>query len=331
MEQRPRRASASPPSQANLVAFSKDGRWLAACTATGGLNLWQLDDPQSAKLITLEDIGTKGQSTTFAFAPDGRRLVSGDQDGGLRTWDLPDGHQRPSVPSRRGQVASLSVSGDGRYLLQVSQDRQAQVWDLENGRSLSSLEGDWIAGVLSPDGSRAYLTADKDGEIVVVNREENRTLPTIFARPQGTSQRFGKLAISPDGRWIAAGSLEGPLACLWEASSGTLVQTVRGHLDPHPITSVGFSGDSRHWLTASEDGSVKVWDRENLDAAQAPVASYAARTTPRRATRSPFPRPNSHLMLPARWSGAESTASSSSGTARPVRSTWEASATRSSQ
>ncbi len=41
--------------------------------------------------------------------------------------------------------------------------------------------------------------------------------------------------------------------------------------------------------------------------------------------------PNSHLMLPARWLGAGSTASSSSGTARPVPSTWEASAMRSSR
>ncbi|AGA30374.1 WD40 repeat-containing protein [Singulisphaera acidiphila DSM 18658] len=263
------------PDSANSVTFSKDGRWLAACTTSGVLRLWQLTGPKTAELLPLEDAGTKGQTTSFAFSPDGRKLVSGDQDGGLRTWDLPDGHQRPPVPARRGQVASLSVSGDGRYLLQVSQDRQAQVWDLENGRSLSSLDGDWVAGVLSPDGSRAYLTAEKDGEIVAIDREENRTLPTTYARPEATRQRFGKLAISPDGHWIAAGSLEGPIACLWEASSGTLVQTVRGHLDPHPITSVGFSGDSRHWLTASEDGSVKVWDRENLDPAQAPVASYA--------------------------------------------------------
>ncbi|SIO05814.1 WD40 repeat [Singulisphaera sp. GP187] len=262
------------PDNANLVAFSKDGQWLAACTATGALRLWQLTGPKPAELLPLENVGTKGQTTTFAFAPDGRKLVSGDKDGGLRTWNLPDGHQRPPVPARRGQVASLSVSGDGRYLLQVSQDRQAQVWDLENGRSLNSLDGDWIAGVLSPDGSRVYLTAEKDGEIVVIDREENRILPTVFKRPEATPQRFGKLALSPDGHWIAAGSLEGPIACLWEASSGTLVQTVRGHLDPHPITSVGFSGDSRHWLTASEDGSVKVWDRENIDAAQAPVATY---------------------------------------------------------
>lgn len=262
------------PDAANRVGFSNDGGWLAVCTASGVLRAWQVTGPKSVEALALEDAETNGQMTTFAFAPDGRRLVSGDQSGGLRTWQLPDGHQRPMIPARRGQVATLSVSGDGRYLLQVSQDRQAQVWDLEHGRSLTTLAGDWIAGVLSPDGKRAYLTADQDGEIVVVDREEGRTLPTLFKRPDGMRQRFGKLAVSPDGHWIAAGSLEGPIACLWEASSGTLVQTVRGHLDPNPITAVSFSGDSRHWITASEDGSVKVWDRENIDANPAAIATY---------------------------------------------------------
>ena len=58
----------------------------------------------------------------------------------------------PPIPPRRGQVAGLSVSGDGRYLLQVSQDWQAQVWDLQDGRGLTTIEGTWTAGVLTPDG-----------------------------------------------------------------------------------------------------------------------------------------------------------------------------------
>ena len=52
------------------------------------------------------------------------------------------------------------------------------------------------------------------------------------------------------------------------------------------MTAVSFAGDSRHWLTASEDGSVKIWDRDNIDAAPAPVATYSM-TDPR--TGDPVP------------------------------------------
>jgi len=265
------------PASANLVAFSQDDRWLVACASTGALRAWRLDENAVYQPVELEDMGEASNraTTTFAISPDGRKLVSGDQDGGLRFWDLPDGHQRPPILARRGQVAALSISADARYLLQVSQDRQAQVWDLENGRGLGLLPGDWVSGVLSPDGLRVYLSSDQNGDLMVLERADGRILPTVFERPKGFDQRFGKVAVSPDGRWVVAGSSEGPVACLWNAASGKLIQTARGHLDPHSITAVGFSGDSTHWLTASEDGTAKIWARDDANPAPEPVTTFS--------------------------------------------------------
>lgn len=248
------------PEPANRVAFSGDGRWLAAGTVAGALRLWETSATGPGRPVALEPGEPTARTTTFAFAPDGTRLVSGDQDGGLRTWDLPDGHQRPAIPARRGQVTCLSVSADGRYLLQVTQDRAAQVWDLQDGRGLTSLEGSWTAGVLAPDAQLVYLTREAEGDVVAVDRALGRRLPTTFARPPGTGPRFGTLALSGDGRRIAAGSLEGPLACVWDAATGALLRTVRGHRDPHPIRSVSLSADGGLLLTASEDGTARLWD-----------------------------------------------------------------------
>jgi WD40 repeat protein len=248
------------PDPANLVAASRDGRWLAACTQGGSLLLWRLNDRGQPEPVALETAETTGRTTTFAFSPDGQRLVSGDQDGGLRTWSLPEGNSRPAVPPRRGQVAGLSASGDGRYLLQVTQDWQAQVWDLQEGRGLLTIAGRWTSGVVSPDGATVFLTDQEGGDVVPVERASGLRLGMRFERPEGTRQRFGKLAISRDGQRLAAGSLDGPLACVWDARTGKLSQTIQGHADPHPITAVGFSADGRRLLTAAEDGVAKLWD-----------------------------------------------------------------------
>ena len=165
-----------------------------------------------------------------------------------------------AVPPRRGQIAGLSVSDDGRYLLQVTQDRQAQVWDLQDGRALTTLDGQWTSGTLAPDGSSVYLTSEETGDVVVVDRATGRGRATAFPRPEASLQRFGRLAVSRDGRWVAAGSIEGPLACVWEARTGKLVLPIRGHRDPYPITAIRFSTDSKLLLTASEDGTAKLWD-----------------------------------------------------------------------
>src|SRR5262249_16596033 len=148
----------------------------------------------------------------LAFAPDNRSLAVGEHDGGIRSWELPDGKPRPRVPPQRGQVVALGVSDDGRYLLQVTRDREAMVWDLEQGRSPTRLEGAWTTGALSPDGARAALIDADRGEVVVVDRETGRHLPTSFPRPPGSGEgwRFGLVAFSRDrgGPLLAAGSAE---------------------------------------------------------------------------------------------------------------------------
>ncbi len=274
------------PDPANQLLFSADGHWLAASTGAGKLRLWRLTEDGRAEPLPLENAEETGRTTTLALGPDGRSLVSGDQDGGIRTWELPGGRQRPAVPARRGQVAGLSVSADGRYLLQISQDWQAQVWDLEEGRGLSLIPGLWTSGVLSPDGTILYLTSAQAGDVVALDRTSGRILPVPFARPKAqggagvSTQRFARVTASRDGRWVAAGSAEGPLACVWDAATGRLVQTLRGHQDPSPITAVEFSADARRILTASEDGSARLWDLSEMNRPAPELATYTLTDAP---------------------------------------------------
>jgi WD40 repeat protein/uncharacterized caspase-like protein len=273
------RAALAIDAPANVVAASNDGQWLAACTEPGTLHAWKLDEAGAYQPLPLEGVERSGLSTMIGFTPGSRKLVSGDQDGGLRTWDLPNGNQRLRIPSRRGQIATLSVSENTRYLLQVSQDRQAQVWDLQDGRALSSIPGEWTAGVLSPDGATAYLTTLERGDVVALDRETGHRLDVRFPRPEAqpggtaTTRPFGKLAISRDGQWLAAASAQGIPACVWETKTGKIVQTIRGHEEPSAITAIGFSADGKEVLTASEDGTAKVWDRTQ-PAPEQPLATF---------------------------------------------------------
>jgi len=78
---------------------------------------------------------------------------------------------------------------------------------------------------------------------------------------QKISQDFKKdiydLRFSPDGRYIALGTVKGDILML-NASTGELVTTLEGHHDC--AFSVAFTTDGTGLVSGSSDNTVKFWD-----------------------------------------------------------------------
>jgi WD40 repeat protein/transcriptional regulator with XRE-family HTH domain len=68
------------------------------------------------------------------------------------------------------------------------------------------------------------------------------------------------VAVSPDGRSIAAGSNSGQVR-LWREEGRVAHLTFQGHTDR--VTSIAFSPDGRALATAGWEGTVKLWDVES--------------------------------------------------------------------
>jgi WD40 repeat protein len=71
-------------------------------------------------------------------------------------------------------------------------------------------------------------------------------------------------AFSPDGQWIATGSLDQAIR-IRDAATGALrlkVRTRAGHAQS--IEAISFSPDGKRLLTGSDDGSIKIWDFEQI-------------------------------------------------------------------
>lgn len=75
--------------------------------------------------------------------------------------------------------------------------------------------------------------------------------------PESISAGVNSVAVSPDGRWVAAGSYHN-LVRIWDASTGALVERLRGHTSS--VSSVAFTPDGRGLVSGSWDHSVKYWD-----------------------------------------------------------------------
>ncbi len=78
------KAAAAPFGVRSILAFSPDGKILAASDQARALRLW--DVATGKELGQLK--GHRGAALTVAFAPDGKKLVSGGSDTTALTWDV---------------------------------------------------------------------------------------------------------------------------------------------------------------------------------------------------------------------------------------------------
>ncbi len=92
------------------VAFSRDGRVLAAGADDGTIAFW---DPASGQLLRAAR-GHAGNVAAVRFAADGRALVSGGADATLRLWEVATGRELAQLVTT-GDAEGLVVAPDGLF------------------------------------------------------------------------------------------------------------------------------------------------------------------------------------------------------------------------
>ena len=75
--------------------------------------------------------------------------------------------------------------------------------------------------------------------------------------PDSIDAGVTSVCISPDGRLVAAGSLD-TVVRIWDVATGQLIERLRGHRDS--VYSVAFTPDGRGLVSGSLDKTLKYWD-----------------------------------------------------------------------
>jgi WD domain, G-beta repeat len=135
------------------VAFSPDGKRLAAGSHDGTVKLW--DASTGEELRTLK--GHSDSVRSVAFSPDGKRLATGSHDGTAKLWDTSTGEELRTLKGHSSDIWPVAFSPDGKRLATGSNDGTVKLWDANTGQELLTLKGhsDSVWSVaFSPDGKR---------------------------------------------------------------------------------------------------------------------------------------------------------------------------------
>jgi WD40 repeat protein len=242
------------------VAFSPDGRQLAAATRDRLVRVW--DSRSGQTVLTL--FGHTDQVYSVAYSRDGTRMATGSHDQTARLWNANTGQEITVYRGHTATVSQVAFRPDGRALASVSRDGTAKLWDATADPRALVLNGHTrpVSNVkVSPDG-RTIASAGSDGTIRLWDIASRRQ-----ARVIKVGSRYAEcVAYSPDGKLMATGGDNGWLE-VWDTKTGDRARALAGHTAS--VQCVAFNRDSTLLASASGSfdelnnlhaGEVKLWD-----------------------------------------------------------------------
>ncbi len=247
------------------LAWSPDGKTLASGGSDNSVRLWTAEGDSIAILSD-----HTGRIDSLMWSPDGSMLASAASsgDGTIRLWTA-QGQPILTIKGGPTQIdggTRITWSPDGKRLLARYGDSTADIWSIDGAilASLGAQQHDINDIVWSPDSTRvAVATMNKDIQTYTADGKPDSALPS----PMGNLM----LRWSPDGRFIAALSVDNTVRC-YDVRSHSTVATIPGK--GSFISDIAFSPDSLVLATASpaEPSAVILWDVRGQTLASYPAA-----------------------------------------------------------
>ena len=241
------------------ASFAPDGKRLVTVSDDNTGRVW--DAQTGAPLFVLR--GHQGPVRFAAFSPDSRYVVTTSLDKTARVWDIETGRQVAVLEGHSKNVLRAVFSPDGRQVATASADNTARVWEARSGKQIHNLDqhtGPVRDAIFTPDGKN-ILTISDDRTARLWDAATGRSI-RVFEGHTGPirSATFG--ADDPDtgvlGHLLLVTASADKTVRLWTLDKSEPIDTFAEH--GADVWSVALSGDGRHVVTASDDGTARVWD-----------------------------------------------------------------------
>ncbi|KAG8730995.1 hypothetical protein FRC11_005403, partial [Ceratobasidium sp. 423] len=241
------------------IVFSPDNLQFVSGSFDSTLRCWS----RNGSLVLGPLVGHKGGISSVAFSPDGKRIASGGRDCTVRLWSVQTGSCMTFLPMNLGYndriVTAVAFSLDGAYVVSGLNSGIICICDIQNN----------TINPVSPKPQTApinFLAFALGGELAISSSSQtpiclwNVVDWSPVSRTFDGAEYTSRMAVSPDGRYVACSSSSGDIR-LWSIVDGAILAgPLEGPMGPILGQSLAFSADGTRLFSASHDATLCMWN-----------------------------------------------------------------------
>lgn len=294
------------------IAFSPDGRYLAAGMDSNEVRLWRMPEGVQEQVF----IGHEDTVRVVAFSPDSQILASCSDDRSIRLWEVATGLGLATLYGHENRVRAMAFSPDGRYLWSTGDDGSLRQWNVAKKKAVRirgrhpasvwslavSADGQWVATGARDEVIRLWRTAGDAPPRQIPTPGHTiwslafhphlpllaggldpeglriwnlRTLQEVqrLSGPQGI---VWSLAFSSDGDYLTSANDDRTVR-VWSVADWRAQRTMIGHTSS--LRAVAFSPNTRYLASGGRDRTIRIWDRASGEPLRVFSSDYGSITT----------------------------------------------------
>jgi len=234
--------------------ISKNNKYIVTAQYSG-TRIWSVENGNLIKALK----GDKSMINFIEFNHDGNLIITGSEDNAARVWDVSEGVQKHILKGHTTESFNSVLSPDGKTAITFgldwwrSKDYKPRIWDVFSGKFVCDFNGHTgpINSVDMSNDNKFVVTASDDYSVRIWNAENGKELHKFNQKDIVNSVIF-----SHNAKYVLLASHDNVLKK--EIATGVDILKFKGHKGK--VCSIDLSSDESFLLTASSDGTVRIWN-----------------------------------------------------------------------